>query len=155
MKVIINENERGFLFKNGTYRKLLMPGKHHVKRCFGETYVRANTAKPVAVANADISVLLKDKNFADSVVCAEVPDGCVALHMEDNRIVGTLYPGKYCFWNCYRKHTFQMLNVSGSEIRDLTQEQLMAVPANLYIRVEVPEGEVGLLFVDGRLERKL
>ncbi len=47
MKIVINENERGFLFKNGTYRKLLLPGKHHIYRCFGESYARTDVAKHV------------------------------------------------------------------------------------------------------------
>lgn len=155
MKIIINENERGFLFKNGTYRKLLTPGKHNVKRCFGETYARVNTAKPVEVANVDLSVLMKDKYFADSTARIDVPDGFIALHMEDKRIVGTLQPGTYCFWNCCRRHTFQLVDISECEISTLSTEQLMMVPRNMYSKIEVPEGETGLLFIDGRLARQL
>ena len=29
MKTILYENQRGFLFKNGRYIKMLMPGKYH------------------------------------------------------------------------------------------------------------------------------
>lgn len=155
MKIIINENERGFLFKNGRYQKLLMPGRHIVRRRWGETYACVNILKPVQVANADISVLMKDKNFSDSVVCVDVPDGFIALHMEDDRVVDTLGAGKHCFWNCLRKHTFQLVNVSEPEIKDMAQEQLMCVPRTMYSKIEVPEGEEGLLFIDGKLERRL
>ncbi len=155
MKIIINENERGFLFKNGKYQKLLMPGRHTVRRGWGETYACVNVFKPVQVANADISVLMKDKNFSDSVECVDVPDGFIALHMEDGRVVDTLGAGTHCFWNCLRKHTFQLVNVSEPEIRGVTQEQLMCVPRTMYSKIEVPEGEVGLLFIDGKLKQRL
>jgi regulator of protease activity HflC (stomatin/prohibitin superfamily) len=155
MKIIINENERGLLFKNGTYRKLLLPGKHHIYRLFGETYTRTEVSKPLQVTNVDIVVLLKDKAFAESVTRIDVPDGFIAIHMEDSRITGTLQPGTYCFWNCYRTHSFISIDISKPEVTELTREQLMAVPRNMYGKVEVPEGETGLLFFDGKLERKL
>jgi regulator of protease activity HflC (stomatin/prohibitin superfamily) len=121
----------------------------------GETYARANVTKPVEIANVDIAVLLRDKNFVDSIARIDVPDGFIALHMEDKRIVGTLQPGTYCFWNCYREHTFTLIDISKAEITDITPEQLMVVPRNLYSKIEVPEGETGLLFFDGKFERKL
>ncbi len=155
MKIVINENERGFLFKNGTYRKLLLPGKHHIYRCFGESYARTDVAKHVQVANTDIAVLLKDKLFAESVTRIDVPDGFVAIRMEDSRITSTLQPGTYCFWNCYRTQSFKLIDISKPEVTDLTREQLMAVPRNMYAKIEIPEGETGLLFFDGKLERKL
>ena len=155
MKIIINENERGFLFRNGTYCRMLSPGKYRVKRIFGETYARVNIAMPVALSNTDIAVLLRDKTFAKNVIRIDVPDGYIAIHMEDNRIAGALQPGTYCFWNCYREHTFKLVDMSKSEINDLKPEQLMAIPCNLYSKIEVPEGETGLLFFDGRFEREL
>jgi regulator of protease activity HflC (stomatin/prohibitin superfamily) len=155
MKIVINENERGFLFKNGVYRKMLTSGKHYIKGFLGETYARVNVTKPVEIANVDIAVLLRDENFVKSVARIDVPDGFIALHMEDKRIVGTLQPGTYCFWNCYREHTFKLVDISKAEITDISPEQLMAVPRNLYSKIEISEGETGLLFFDGKFERKL
>jgi regulator of protease activity HflC (stomatin/prohibitin superfamily) len=155
MKIIINENERGFLFKNGTYRRLLMPNKYLVKSFLGETYARVDVSKAISVPNVDIAVLFRDKDFADKVARVDVPDGFIAIHREDKRIVGILQPGTYCFWNCYREHSFTLVDISKGEITDLTPEQLMVVPRNLYGKVDVSEGEIGLLYFDGKLERTL
>ena len=155
MKIIINENERGFLFRNGVYRRMLTPGKHYIKGFLGETYARVSVTKPVTVVNADIAVLLRDRAFAESVAHIDVPDGFIALHMEDKRIVGTLQPGTHCFWNCYHEHSFKLIDISKAEIVDVTPEQLMAIPRTFYNKIEVPEGETGLLFFDGRFERTL
>ncbi len=155
MKIIINENERGFLFKNGVYRKMLLPGKYSVKKRFGETYARVSVDKPVEVANTDLAVLLCDEAFADSVTKIDVPDGFIAIHLEKGRITGTLPPGTYCFFHCYHAHKFQLIDLSKTEITDLTPAQLAAVSCSLYEKIEVPPGETGLLFYDGRLEREL
>ena len=155
MKIIINENERGFLFKNGTYRKMLKPGKHSVKRNFGETYARVPIDLPIVVPKADITVLLRDKAFADSVARIDVPDGSIAIHMQEGRTAGTLQPGTYCFWNCVREHSFQLIDVTQTAMTDVAPEQLTAVPTNLYTKIEVLEGETGLLFIDGKFERQL
>jgi len=100
-------------------------------------------------------VLLQDKSFADSVSKIDVPDGFLAIHMEDGRIKDTLNSGTYCFWNCFRSHTFKLINLSQTEITDLTPEQLMSVPMNKYSRIEVPEGETGLLLFNGKFQRQL
>ena len=155
MKVIINENERGFLFKNGIYKKVLSPGKHYVKRIFGETYKLVSVADPVKISDVDIAVLLRDNVFVESVTKIEVPDCFIAIHMEDNRIIDTLRPGTYCYWNCYREHTFKLIDISKTDICDLSPEQLLLISGNLYIKIEVPEGETGLLFIDGKFERNL
>jgi regulator of protease activity HflC (stomatin/prohibitin superfamily) len=156
MKIIINENERGFLFKNGTYRGILMPGKHRIMTLFGETYARADVRKPVSLLNADISVLLRDKEFTDSVVKVDVPDGHIAIHTEDGIIKDTLRTGTYCFWTFYRKHGFKMINIAQSqEITELTPEEIYGIPRNLYTKFEISEGESGLLYADGKFLRKL
>lgn len=155
MKIIITEKERGFLFKNGVYIKMLMPGKHSINKFFGETYVKADITRPVEIASVDTAVLLRDKAFADSVSQIDVPDGYIAIHMEDKRVVSALQSGKYCFWNCHREHTFELFDTSKTEITELSPHQLMKIPYSLYGRIEVPEGEVGLLFYDGTFEREL
>jgi len=155
MKTVINENERGFLFKNGTYRKLLLPGKHRVATRFGESCVKVNVAHPVALPNVDIAVLLRDEAFARSVTRIDVPDGHIALRTEDGRIVDDLYPGTYCYWNCFREQSFKLINTTEAELGGLTAEQLMAVPRHLYRSYEVAEGEAGLLYVDGQFVRML
>ncbi len=155
MKIIINENERGFLFKNGSYRRMLLPGKYYITKFLGESYARADITKPVHITTADNALLLKDKLFAQSVTTIDVPDGHIAVHMEDGKTVGTLLTGNYCFWNCYRSHTFKLIDMTNPFITELNKEQLQMVPYDLYIKVEVPEGEIGLLFYDGKLERTI
>ena len=156
MKIIIKENERGLLFKNGTYRRLLMPGKHRVRPLFGETYEVSNVYNSVVSANVDIAALLNDSDIASKVTRVDVPDGHIAIHYEDRRIVGVLQKaGTYCYWNCFREHEFELIDISETEIVGLKPAQIAMIPMNLYTKIEVPDGEVGLLFIDGKYEREL
>ena len=73
MKIIINQNERGFLFKNGTYRGMLQPGKNRINTLLGETFVRAALDKPIKVPGTDTEILMNDQEFARHVVKIDVP----------------------------------------------------------------------------------
>jgi len=156
MKLIVNESERGFLFKNGRFVRMLEPGKHIVHTWHGGHYVICNIAKPVDVRGVDISVLSRDKAFADSVIGVNVPDGHLGIHLEDGRIVEALAPGSYCFWNIgFCEHTFRIIDTSDAAITDLTPVQLASLPKALYSKFEVPEGHVAALCIDGKFCRML
>lgn len=80
MKIIINENERGFLFKNGKYLRTLEPGKHvllgrgyDVERMPVDTY-------PLCVVNCGLDTLLADPVLAKQLTVTEVADETLALH---------------------------------------------------------------------------
>jgi len=155
MKIIINETQRGFLFKDGVYKKLLIPGKHHISAIFGYSYALVDIRDSIEIWNTDIEVLLKDANFANSVDRIDVPDGFVALHMQDGRVVNTLSSGTYCFWNCYRKNTFTLFDTTNPEITELISVQLASIPDYMYRSIEVEKGKVGILMFDGKVERLL
>lgn len=154
MKLIINENERGFLFKNGTFRRMLLPGKHQIYTLLGETYLKTSVFRMVGVKDVDINVLLRDKKFSDSVTKIEVPDLHVALHYEDARILEALKPGTYYFWNIFHKHTFELIDISQPAV-ELPKERMAAIPAGMYNSFVVSEGETGLLFWDGKFKEAL
>ena len=60
MKTIINENQRGLLFKDGKYEKMLEPGKHSfLSRNI--TVEIMNITAEFKLADFDLSVFLNDK----------------------------------------------------------------------------------------------
>ena len=154
MKIIINENERGFLFKNGTFQHMMEPGKHNIYSFWGETYFKSTISKMVTIKDIDIHVLLKDKKFAESVTKIEVPDVHFALHYEDGRVIEALKPGTYYFWNVFHEHTFQIIDISQPGVT-LSKEMMPTVPIGLYSQIVVSEGETGLLFFDGKFQEQL
>jgi hypothetical protein len=155
MKIIINQNERGFLFRNGTYRRMLQPGKNQIYTFLGETYARIALDKPIKVPGTEMEILMADKEFAQNVIKIDVPDGYVAVRFEDGRVVSAHEAGKYFYFNYYQNVSSMLFDISKVDIEGLTPEQINRLPRELYLKVVVAEGETGLLFWDGKFNRAL
>lgn len=165
-KVIIHENERGFLFKNGTYRRMLQPGKHRVLTFLGETFARTAIDKQINVPGTTPEVLMRDGAFGNNVVKIDVPDGYVGVRFENGRVAGVLEAGRYFYFNfCGEPNndgnnngngvTFKLFDISKVEIEGLTSEQISRLPQDAYQKITVGESETGLLFLDGKFSRAL
>lgn len=155
MKVIIQDFERGFLFKHGRFIRLLPPGKHRIWKGLGESVHVTRAEGIVKLKDLDTSILLQDKHFKDSTVQIEVPNGHAAIHFEDGRIIGVLPTGKYCFWNIFRKQSFLLVDKTKPEITELDPPMIPLLPGKEVLRIEVPNGFVGLLYYDNVFQRCL
>lgn len=156
MRVIINDNERGFLYKNGVFQHMLLPGKRKVKRLFGESFIRRNADGRLDFPEMNLPVLLKDAEFEKSVVVIEVPDDKLAVHFTDGRISDVLKPGTYVYWNIHKKHTFEIVEVTDPEsANNLPVLYMTHMPPNYYVQVDLSDGETGLLFYNGVYQRAL
>jgi len=144
-KIIIGEQERGFLFRQGRYQCLLMPGQHTLRGLRKESCATVNIHNAVGIPDADIPRLLQDPVFAEAVECVDVPDGFVALHLVDGHSAALLERGRHCFWRCAGTHQFLPFRLADGEITGLSREQLMYLPTEHCLRIEVPEGMAGLL----------
>ena len=71
-KIIINENQRGFLFKNGKYEKMLKAGKYRlwgtreIELCFVD--------QPVSCARCTLETLLADRPLIELVGTIDAKD---------------------------------------------------------------------------------
>ena len=92
-KMIINENQKGFLFKNGKCIKLLDAGKYHL---FGGKEIEiSNLEQPIVCNRCALETLLADKAIADQVAVVEVGDEELALHYVNGKFSSVLRHGKY------------------------------------------------------------
>ena len=99
MNIIINENQRGFLYKNGVFKRLLTPGKHYYSKLRGYSILTNQVEGMVSNNLTPLDVLMEDKHFADNTIHISVKENTIALHFIDERIVETLIPGQYTYWN--------------------------------------------------------
>ena len=152
MKMILKDNERAFLFKNGVYKRLLGPGKVTVRTIFGENAAKVTAEGPVALQGMTLPVLLNDDVFQKSIAYIEVPDDKLAVRLVDGRIFEVLRPGIYAFWNIFNKNTFELVDITDPESAgNLSVLYLSRMPANYCVRYDVGEGEVGLLLAGNDL----
>jgi hypothetical protein len=156
MKLIIRDNERAFLFKNGLYKGLLGPGKKTIWTLLGESAVKVTAEGEAALKGMTLPVLRKDAEFDRSIAYIEVPDDKLALRFVDGRITEALRPGTYAFWNIFSKNTFELVDITDPETAgSLSVRYLSIIPANYYTRYDIGEGEAGLLFFNGVYKRTL
>lgn len=154
MKTIINENQRGLLFKNGKFVKMLSSGKY---RTFGDKTIEAQDIdKALGSQSASLDVLLKDKTIASETACAEVGDRQLALHFIDGKFSEALCHGKYAYFNTYNKHEFTMIDISSPEVSGEIPEYIFSkIPAYLYTKIEVAEHQKARLYFNQRFIRLL
>lgn len=156
MKIIINENERGFLFKNGKYLRTLEPGKHvllgrgyNVERMPVDTY-------PLCVVNCGLDTLLADPVLAKQLTVTEVADETLALHYIDGRFQEALTSGRYAFWAISQSHEFRTVDIREPMApAELPAALFFKMPDALYKRAEVLSYQKGRLSVGGKFVRLL
>lgn len=106
-KMIINENQKGFLFKNGKYIKMLDAGKYSL---FGGKKIEISELdQPITCGRCSLETLLADKSVADCTTVVEVGDEELALHYVNGKFSSVLSRGKYAFWSVADQHEFKMV----------------------------------------------
>lgn len=154
-KVIINENQRGFLFKNGKYVRLLDAGKYLL---FGDRDIEVSAVEgPVASGTCSLETLLSDQEIRAVTAQAEVGDQQIVLHYVDGKYKEALTkPGRYAFWTVADSHEFKTIDISNPEIpEDFPRYILNSLPSGLYSKLEVSEYQKARLFFDKKLVRIL
>lgn len=153
-KTIINENQRGFLFKNGKYEKMLTPGKHFV---FGEKTVEVvDMQKPISLMTCSLDIVLKDPNVEKELSVVEVADNELALHFVNGKFESVLRNGKYAYWSTIDKHEYKIVDISTPEVSaDIPEYLFSKIPVLFYSKVEVREYQKGLLYFNKKFVKVL
>ena len=154
MKTIINETQRGLLFKNGKFVKLLKAGKYRSSKF--RTVEVLDIGLPITSENCKLETLLLNENFKRSTTVVEVPDMHFALHFKDGQFSSIMRRGKHAFFNDLNCHKFKLVDISSPEVSaDIPEHYFSRIPITFYTKVEVAEGKKARLFVNQRFVRIL
>lgn len=153
-KVIIQDNQRGLLFRNGKYVKLLDTGKYYT---YGGRAIQVmETSQPIVSDRVSIQTLLRDPEAAKQTAFIEVSDEHMAMHFVNGTFADALRPGRYLYWNVQDEHTWFDVDISTPEVaQDFPVYLFGHMPATRYSRLEVAQWQKGLLFYDQKLVRVL
>lgn len=157
-KIIINENQRGFLFNNGKYVKLLGAGKY---RIFGgrdiEVFSIDASNYTIASEKCPLETLLEDENFAKSVEVIDIADEEYVLHYINGKFASLWnYQGKLAFWKGSNVHEFKKIDVSSPEVDKSVPEYIFSeIPASCFIKVEVAEYQKARIYFNRKPVRLL
>ena len=156
MKMIIKDNERAFLYKNGIFKKMMEPGKQTVWALMGETVQKFTAEGRLDFPDMNLPVLYRDAEVQKSIAVIEVPDDHLAIRFVDGRISEVLKPGTYAFWNIFKKNTFEVIDVTDPEsVGSLPALYMACMPSNYSTRIDIGEGETGLLFYNSVFQKLL
>ena len=144
-KVIINENQRGLLFKNGKYVKMLTAGKYF---SYGGKEIEVlNLDQPIVSDKCVLNTILSDQTVASNVSVIEVSDQELALHFVNGKFASVLRHGKYAFWSQIDKHKYKVVDISTPEVSaDVPEYIFTKIPAVYYTKVEVLEYQKARLY---------
>ncbi len=145
-KVLIHENQRGLLFKNGKYIKLLSPGRYFTYGGRKIEVLHINQA--MTSEYCTVETLLQDPMIATSASVVEVGDQHLALHYINGQFDSVLPQGKHAFWSIQDRHEFKLVDISNPEVSEEIPEYIFTkVPKIYYTQVEVLEYQkAGLYF---------
>lgn len=154
MKKLINENERGLLFKNGKYEKVLGTGKYFF---LSDVQIEIVSLDRMLVSrNASLEILLNDPAILESVEVIDVADCQLALHFVDGKFHQVLSRGKYAFWSIYMKHTFQLVDITTPEVSgDVPGYLFLKILPAYFVKFEVAEHQKGRLSFNRNFVRVL
>ncbi len=102
-KVIIKNDERGLLFKKGSYIKHLQPGVYRHSSFSDDTVILQNVAKRFAVPNKELNLFLQDEQLVEELTIADVQDYEYVLHFEDGKFSFAADGRAVCLLECDEK----------------------------------------------------
>ena len=163
-RVVVPEDSRGFVFKDGSFDRILMPGRHWIKRREGIKFSQMRDlvkfsgspyAKAVSIDSLEAKALMKKPEVKDAVTQLDVPDTHFALHYEDGHYRNKYDGGVYYFWDALYKNTFTLIDKTKPEITEIDEKEIRSLPANLYHKIMIPQGYQGLLYFDGVFKKQI
>ena len=156
MRVIIKENEAGFVTKNGLFVKMITAGVYHFSKTFGYKVEVEEMCGELNYMEIPYQILEKDKTFQASVKRFFIPDGFLGLIYVNDTLRSFATRKEYVFWNVFDKYEVKLVSMENTEIgTEVSRKMLSMIPMKYYTTVSVGEGEVGLLYYNHVLQRKL
>ncbi len=152
MKIIINEDAKGFLFKKGKFVKMVNAGAYFSTYCKRYEICKIDD-KPIALkSKINVEVLATDEEFIKNTIQFKALDTKLTLHFVNDIFVEVLKPGDYYFWNINRKHTFICLDLNNPEIPDDFPTYLFKNEAleNYFYKFEIGINQKGVLFYNNK-----
>jgi regulator of protease activity HflC (stomatin/prohibitin superfamily) len=164
----VKKNERGLLLRNGDFERVLQPGTYWLNSVFATQRVETFALEQAAFTHGLTDYLLaKEPHVVErEFVRVELTDTQVGLRTENGVLVELLPPAtRKLYWKGLIDVRVDVVDIAQGELElpkalaaKLTQTQLrQRAVAGLQgvLQVQVPEFCVGVLFVDGKVDRVL
>lgn len=149
MKTIINENQRGLLFKNGQFVKMLNPGKYHT---FINSEIEVLSLDEAVVSSmASSDVLLKDKNLRQSTLQKQVKDHMLSLRFINGKFYQILASNQYIFFTNHRNNEFIDVDIQNPYVDESIPKYIFEqIDKKYFMKIEVLKYQKALLYFNNQ-----
>ena len=151
--ITINENEKGLLFKNGKFLKLLGAGKY---KLYGGRSIETVDIKSDLSSNyIELDELLSKEDVKACYTPVEVKEDELLIMYLDGKVKDAYTTGKYAFYNGLKNVKFETVDLKESMIEGLSPKTIEMLPIRFYKKYVVSPYEKGLLFFNNSFVRIL
>lgn len=158
-KVLVNENERALVLKNGQFHSILKPGQHAlpgIKRVY--TVESFSLNQPVFFSDFADSLLAKRPELASAhlTVIETGPDEMAVISRAGKLYAVQRPENRSIFWTDTGPWAAEKLSIEGSlKVPSALATRIGRISTDAIKRLVVVHGQVGLLYVDGELTEML
>ncbi len=156
MKYIINENQIGYLLRNGKFERVLTPGVHRYPGFLGYDVKVTETKGWVDTCSIPVQKLCEDEFFAANTVVQNIPGNAFAFIIADGKPTMCVSGCTVAYWKLFEEVELRVYTPDEPEIgEDFPRELLPAMSMRQLSCVSVPAGTVAMLYYDNRFVREL
>lgn len=148
----VREHERGLLFRDDVFERLLTPGRHWIFGAVWKVRVERVSVRDAIFDHRDLEVIVRSGALAGEAEVLDLADSERALVWLDGRFATVFGPGLHALWKVFHKVRTEV--VDAGEVRFEHRELAIifgAAESRSWLeRINVDAGQVALLMVDGR-----
>lgn len=156
-KYFIRTYERGLLFRNHEFVKMLEPGAYTYLDLRNKTRVDIVSMRTPWLLHDDLDILIRSGVLEDQVVVLDLKDHQRALVWIDNRFARILGPGQHALWQTLRDIRYEIVDARKLRFEHPDSHMILKTPGAMdWLDVSfVEQGFDGVLFKDGRYKDTL
>jgi regulator of protease activity HflC (stomatin/prohibitin superfamily) len=153
--VKIRMHERGLLFEDREFRRVLGPGRHWLVGA--RVRVDVVSVRDPWLRHPELDVIVRAGALGDEAVVVDLTDTERALVWVDRRFEAVLGPGLHVLWQVVRPVEIEVIDARGVRFEHERLAVVLASPAAAAFleAVTIEAGRVGLFYREGRLETTL
>lgn len=152
-KFVINENQRGLLFKDGKLEKLLGAGSYKFWRQREVEILPIDSA--LSSSRCSIDTLLANEDIKNSVNVYEVPAGHYGMRFVNGISTNFFKEGRYVYFKTDAKEELMLFDTSKTMIEDVPSQIIAKIPGIYYTKVSVESYQKALLYLDNQFVKVL
>ncbi len=150
-KITVRSYEKGLLFNDGEFAKILPEGKHWIFNFAGKTAVDVVSTRTPQLQHKDLDLIVDSGLLGNDAEVLELSDMERGLMWVNNRFETILGPGQHVIWKGFRDVEIEVINISNAKLDHPKLPIILedeSAASELY-PYWINQGSVGILSIDG------